>query len=478
MDFSSLTFLFIFFPIFLALYLLAKPSFRLFLVSIANIFFIAAGQFIALLWLAGIALVGYAFGRLIESKKNKGLKTSGLILFGIGMNLGLLIIFKLLGTYGINPSFKQIFPSFSGIVAPLGLSYITFQIISYIVDVSRGTIPAENDIVKFITYILFFPKLVSGPITRYKQFNDQLSSLNPTIDNIAGGLRRVLIGVLKRILIANQLGQVANAVFNLPTPNIVPLFAWLALIAYTLQIYFDFSGYSDIAVGLGQIIGITLPENFNYPYIAQSISDFWRRWHITLSMWFREYVFYPLERHRIRFAGQQINLVIVFLLTGLWHGPTFTYLFWGLLHGLAIAFESTDGGRWLKTVWKPVRHLYAMFIIMLGWVFFRSPNISFAFGFITRLLGNKSGIYPLAFSQTSPLPFIEPSFVIVTIVAMLFSLPIMSVWKKFRGRMETSNISHFFFLQAIEDIAIIIFFVLSIAAQVSGTFQPNIYTKF
>src|SRR5690349_7412227 len=160
-----------------------------------------------------------------------------------------------------------------------------------------------------------------------------------------------------------------------------PLFAWLALIAYTLQIYFDFSGYTDIALGLGKMIGITLPENFNYPYMAQGISDFWRRWHITLSTWFREYVFYPLERRKLRFAGQQINLVIVFLLTGLWHGPTLTFLVWGLLHGLAIAFESAGGGRWMKTQWRPLRHLYAISVIMLGWVFFRSPNLNYAFEF-------------------------------------------------------------------------------------------------
>jgi alginate O-acetyltransferase complex protein AlgI len=239
---------------------------------------------------------------------------------------------------------------------------------------------------------------------------------------------------VKRILIANQLGVVANAVFNLPAPNVEPLFAWLALIAYSLQIYFDFSGYTDVALGLGKIIGITLPENFNYPYTAQSISDFWRRWHITLSTWFREYVFYPLERRRSRFTNQQVNLIIVFLLTGLWHGPTLTFLSWGLLHGLAIAFESAGGGRWLKNIWQPLRHLYAIVIILLGWVFFRSPNLEYAFGFVSRLVGNRSGISPLPFSQTTPFPFIEPSFLIIAIAGLLFSLPIASLWQNARRR--------------------------------------------
>jgi len=478
MDFSSLNFLFVFFPIFISIYLLAKPSLRLFLISIANILFIATGQYITLLWLIGIALLGYAVGRLVELHKKNGLNPYRWVWVGVGANLGLLIIFKLLATYGINPVFRTIFPQFSDVVAPLGLSYVTFQTISYIVDVFRGTIPAENDIVKFMAYILFFPKLVSGPIVRYKQFRDQISSLDPTIDDISGGLRRVLIGVLKRILMANQLGIVANAVFNLPTPNIAPLFAWLALIAYTLQIYYDFSGYSDIALGLGKIVGITMPENFNYPYTAQSISDFWRRWHITLSTWFREYVFFPLERRKIGMAGQQINLVIVFILTGLWHGPTLTYLIWGLLHGLAIAFESAGGGKWIKSMWQPLRHLYAISVILIGWVFFRSPSIDFALEFISRLLGNTSGLHPLPFSQTSPIPFIEPSFVIIMIAALLFSLPITSVWRKFRVGLESSNTSYFFFLQAVEDIVIVMFFVLSIAAQISGAFLPNIYAKF
>jgi alginate O-acetyltransferase complex protein AlgI len=365
-----------------------------------------------------------------------------------------------------------------GVVALLGLSYITFQVISYLVDVSRGTILAEKDIVKFTAYILFFPKLVSGPITRYKQFREQISTLDPTVVDIAGGLRRVLLGVVKRILIANQLGVVANAVFNLPTPNVEPLFAWLALIAYSLQIYFDFSGYTDVALGLGKIIGITLPENFNYPYTAQSISDFWRRWHITLSTWFREYVFYPLERRRSRFTNQQVNLIIVFLLTGLWHGPTLTFLSWGLLHGLAIAFESAGGGRWLKNIWQPLRHLYAIVIILLGWVFFRSPNLEYAFGFVSRLVGNRSGISPLPFSQTTPFPFIEPSFLIIVIAGLLFSLPVASLWQNARRRFEGSNMRYFFLLQATEDIVVLALFILSVAAHLSGTFFPNIYAKF
>jgi alginate O-acetyltransferase complex protein AlgI len=413
----------------------------------------------------------------MEANKEKKDTLSLLLWSGIAINIAILTLFKVTATYGIHPVLFAPFPS-GGVVSLLGLSYIAFQIISYLIDVSRGTIPAEQDAIKFMAYVLFFPKLVSGPITRYKQFRDQISSLNPDIIEVAGGLRRVLVGVIKRILIANQLGVVANAGFNLPAPNIEPHFAWLALIAYSLQIYFDFSGYTDVALGLGRMIGITLPENFSYPYTAQSISDFWRRWHITLSTWFREYVFYPLERHRTALTNQQINLVIVFLLTGLWHGPTLTFIAWGLIHGLAIAFESAGGGRWLKDLWRPLRHLYAMSIVMLSWVFFRSPDLNYAFGFLGRLLGNRSGITLLPFSQTSPFPFIEPSFLIITAVAMIFSMPVLSFWQTLRKRFENTNGLNAISLQVVEDAAVLALFVLSVAAHVSGAFFPNIYAKF
>ena len=477
MDLSSLTFLFIFFPVFFVLYLISRPSLRLALVSVANVAFILIGQPWALLPLLGISLVGYFAGRLMEGNQGKPGIVSVWMWLGIGINLVLLAVAKFAGAYGIElPSVGSV--PLGGIISLLGLSYITFQNISYIVDVSRGNIPAERNVIRFAAYILFFPKLISGPITRYKLFRDQLAALDPSAAEIAGGFRRVLIGVIKRILIASQLGIFANAVFDLPTPNVEPHIAWLALLAYSLQIYFDFSGYTDVALGLGRMIGITLPENFNYPYTAQSISDFWRRWHITLSTWFREYVFYPLERRKLRFGGQQLNLILVFLLTGLWHGPTLTFIAWGLLHGLAIAFESAGGARWMKNLWRPLRHLYALSIIILGWVFFRSSSLDFAFGFIGRLIGNRSGITPMPFSQTSPLPFIEPSFVLITVVACIFSLPAASLWMNVRKRFETLNPLQILPLQLAEDLVVLAFFVLSVAAHVSGTFLPNIYAKF
>lgn len=475
MDFTTLLFLFAFLPSFIFLWLVVKAEYRLTLIFILNLGFIVIGQPTSLLPLVIIAVIGYGIGRSLDSMKARGKNSSLLMWIGICLAVLLLLGQKILVGYGLSgrlgksSNFLDIFPL-------LGMSYITFQIISYIVDVSRGTISSEHNFFKFISYVLFFPKIVSGPIMRYKPFMSQIANLSPTWDKMAMGLRRILIGVVKRLLIANQLGVVADAVFNLKIPNVSPLFAWLALIAYTFQIYFDFSGYTDIAIGLGEFIGITLPENFNYPYTAQSIGDFWRRWHITLSSWFREYVFYPLERRRTILNGQKTNLFIVFLLTGLWHGLTLNYLIWGGIHGLAIVLES--GSSWQKTIWRPLRHISTLLVIMLGWIFFRSPTLKFAFAFIGRLAGNEKGVSLQAFSQTTPLPFIEPSFLILLAVAVLFSMPVVNVWVKIRQHLTNVNQLYLIPLQAFEDVVIIVLFLLSVGSLLSGAFHPSIYATF
>jgi alginate O-acetyltransferase complex protein AlgI len=313
---------------------------------------------------------------------------------------------------------------------------------------------------------------------QYKPFADQLPGLAPSTDDLAAGIRRILAGFIKSTVIANQLALVANAGFNLPTPNLTPGWAWLVLIAYTLQIYFDFSGYTDMAVGLGQTLGIRLPENFNYPYIAQSVSEFWRRWHMTLSAFFREYVFYPLERRRLPFAGQQINILIVFLLTGLWHGFNPTFIVWGLLHGAAIALESLGFGRWLKNIWRPLRHIYTLAFVTFSWIFFRANSLSFAYNFLKRLAGNTDKLTVLPFSQTQPIPILEPSFLIILGVAVIFSLPLKQIWDNLRLRREKSTPASFFLWQISEDLFLVFFAILGLALALSNSFLPNLYAKF
>ncbi|MGC1377652.1 MAG: MBOAT family O-acyltransferase [Anaerolineales bacterium] len=483
MDFTSPLFLFLFFPVFIVAYLISTQRIRLPLVLAASIVFLIWGQITALWWLTGILVAAYALGLAISRVKKNGLSGKGLLWLGVGSVVALLSFFKFMSAYGTAGLSWLYIPAawtkpISGLVAPLGLSYVAFQVISYLVDVWKGNTPAEKNFLSLGAYLLFFPKVVSGPLVRYQPFLEQLSQLAPSAEDVAAGLRRLLVGFIKRTLIANQLALVANAVFDLPGPNVKPLFAWLGLIAFALQIFFDFAGYTDMAIGLGMMIGVRLPENFNYPYIAQSASEFWRRWHITLSTWFREYVFFPLERRRLKWGGQQINIVIVFLLTGLWHGFKPTFIVWGLLYGVAIALESVGFGRWLKNVWRPLRHLYTLLIILAGWVFFRSNSLDFAFGFFLRLAGKTSGLTPLPFNQTTPLPFIEPSFVLALIVGIIFSLPLLPAWNRFRAKVENAKAAWYFGFQTTEDILLIAFFILGLAAAVSSTFLPDIYAKF
>jgi alginate O-acetyltransferase complex protein AlgI len=483
MELSSTLFLFLFLPVFLLIYLVSAQRLRLPIVLVASIIFLTWGGRMALAWLGCILISGYLVGLAIVMVKEKSNHSKKWLWVGIGINLALLSFFKFSTAYGADGFAWFHLPQnwvapVAGLAVPIGLSYVTFQMISYLVDVWKGNTTVEKNFIALSAYLLFFPKLISGPITRYKPFALQMEQLNPSTDDIATGFRRLLAGFVKRALIANQLALMANAVFNLPTANIEPKFAWLALIAYTLQIFFDFSGYTDMAIGLGIMIGVRLPENFDFPYISQSISEFWRRWHITLSTWFREYVFYPLERQRFRWAGQQINILIVFLLTGLWHGFKPTFIVWGLLHGFALALESLGLGRLLKQAWQPIRHVYTLVIVAVGWVFFRSNSIRFSYWFFRRLAGDTSGLTLLPFSVSTPMPFIEPSFILALMAGVFFALPISSIWKQIRLGLEKRQEYFFFPFQIFEDVALVLLFILGLALLLSNTFLPNLYAKF
>ena len=481
MDLTSLHFLFLFLPLFTLLYLVPHRELRLLLITIASLVFLAWGGLNALRWLSLILLTAYFVGLSLSSEKGKG--KAIWLWIGVGINLGLLSLFKIHTAYGPELIAMSGFPDslrqpFSSLTVPIGISFVTFQAISYLVDVRRGTIPAERNLLRFAAYLFFFPKLVSGPLMRYGPFVNQLYEVDPSLEDMAAGIRRLFLGFIKRTLIANQVAVLANAVFNQPLPTVAPHFAWLALLAYALQIYFDFAGYTDMAIGLGLMVGIRLPENFNHPYIARSVSDFWRRWHMTLTAWFREYVFYPLERRRFRWGGQQINILIVFMLTGLWHGFRPAYLAWGLLHGLALAMESLGFGRWLSRLWRPLQHIYALTIVLIGWVLFRSDNLPFAAAFFRRLAGDTTGLAPLPFSQTTPLPFADPSVVLAIIAGILFSIPLASLWAPRKTEIEHAAPAPQILFQAVNDFVLVALFILGLAASLSQTFLPNIYAAF
>jgi len=409
----------------------------------------------------GLIIANFFIGKNLRSTIGDK-KRSTLIWAGILINIGILAFFKIWQGFGF----------------PLGLSYVSFQLLSYLLDVNKQTIEGEEDFLKFSFYILLFPKILVGPITRYGPLKDQIGNFDVTPEGVAAGIHRFIIGLGKKVLIADILARITDPVFSLHKPIIAPWLAWFVLASFALQLYFDFSGYTDMAIGLGQMMGLRFLENFNLPYISKSVSEFWRRWHISLSSWFRDYVFYPLERKRLKWLGQPINILIVFSLTGLWHGITWNYLVWGMLHGSAIVFESTGLGRRLRTFWPPIQHLYALTIILFSWVFFRSPNIYFALRFLLRLAGDTKGLSPLIFQMTSPLPIIDPTIILAFILGIVFCFPVGQWIEQIVNRLAKDASLIKLPFQIIYDISLLLLFTTSVAALISSSFAPGIYGKF
>lgn len=456
MDFVSPAFLFLFLPLFFLIYSLSFKQLKLLLGIAGSLVFYAWGNSQHVFWIIGLILFAYIIGRLQDLYRGEPLAL--FIVWG-----GSFLVIALLMGFKIQ----------TNVAYPLGLSYVTFQIISYFVDVQKSSGNYEKDFLKFSFYLLLFPKILVGPIVPYRQVKPQLSELRSDPQVMADGLRRFLKGFAKKVLIADTLGTVVTPIFELQSPVIMPGIAWLVIISYTLQLYYDFSGYTDMAIGLGNMMGVRFMENFNAPYLSRSISDFWRRWHISLSTWFREIVFYPLERRRFKWYGQQINIMVVFVLTGLWHGVTSNFLLWGLLHGAALVFESTLLGRKLRNLWLPLQHVYALSVIIVGWVIFRSPTIDFAYDYFRRLAGDMRGIQILPFEMTSPLPFIEPTFLIALLVGILLCLPLNDWLHRFIPQLEDS-----FPLRIISDIGLFFIFIVALASVASASYRPGIYGGF
>ncbi len=472
MNFNTALFLFLFLPFFLIAYFIAQPRWRPVLGILASALFYAWGSAVNLVFIAALIVVNYALARQFTSRFSKWILPLGLL-----VNVGALAFFKLFLAYGY-PLFlglDRFFPArltslLDSLTFPLGLSFISFQLISYLLDVHKGTVQPEKNFIAFAFYVMMFPKLLVGPIVRYRSVAEQLPS--PTIDSdqIANGIRRFLKGFAKKILIADVLGITVDAVFGLPTFALTPAYAWMGLVGYALQIYFDFSGYTDMAIGLAMMMGFRFIENFDLPYLAQSIGDFWRRWHISLSTWFRDYVFFPLERKRIPVIGQSLNILIVFLLTGLWHGVTVNFVAWGLLHGFFIVLENLFLNRWLQKSFQPIRHLYALTIILFTWLIFRSPSLEYAIEYLRVLGGMMQESFPLSFHDTRPLPFIEPSFLIALVAGLVFALPF--------GVRFQSDEQRSFVRTLAGDILLIALFILSIGMMAVNGFVPGIYEGF
>ena len=346
---------------------------------IASIFFYFWGEplFIWILFLQ--IFINYFLALLFTKTIKTEILSKFILVFSVSVNLLLLIFLRdskfLISNLGIPIELPELVNDF---YFPVGISFITFTSLSYLLDVSKGAIPAVKSILLYANYILFFPKIIQGPIQEFNKFNEDYQSPKISVSNIYDGLGRFTIGLAKKVIIADSLHNVAQSVFSADITKVDFSLSWYGLIAFGLQIYFDFSGYTDMALGVGRILGFSMPENFNHPYASTSIADFWRRWHMTLTGWFRKYIFYPLE-FRLKNLGnfrQPLNLMIVFLLTGLWHGISPNYLVWGAYFGFLLALESVGLGKLLKRIPLVFQHLYSLFFILAGWVFFRlrSPS--------------------------------------------------------------------------------------------------------
>ncbi len=375
MVFSSMLFLWIFLPVVLALGLLfRKPSVQNILLLIASLIFYAWGEPRHLLLLLVSIIMNWAFGLLID--RYAGRKKLFLFL-DIAANLGLLGYFKyanfILNTLDhLLPMVKL--PRY-GITLPIGISFFTFQAMSYVIDLYRGEYKVQKDPLKLALYISFFPQLIAGPIVKYRDIDRELADRSMTMENLAAGFRRFIYGLGKKVIIANTVAQAADRIFGIDRSQMTGLMAWAGALLYTMQIYYDFSGYSDMAIGLGRMFGFHFLENFNYPYVARSITEFWRRWHISLSSWFREYLYIPLGGNRKGTLRTYVNLFIVFATTGLWHGASWNFVGWGLYHGFFMIIERL-GFRKILDKCPVLNWIYTFLVVMAGWIFFRVEHVS------------------------------------------------------------------------------------------------------
>ena len=385
MLFSSNVFLYFYIPIVLGLYFLVPRSWRNVVLFLVSLFFYGWGEPVYVLLMVATIALNYICGYFIHRRKEQGKSAKTALVVGVVLNLSILGFFKYAGflmgsLQSLLPMVKLPVPE---VALPIGISFYVFQSMSYIIDVYRDDAPVQKNPIAFGTYVTLFPQLIAGPIVRYADVAQQLQNRREKLDVFASGVRLFVVGLAKKVLLANQMGALWEYLQTQPGM----LAAWVGIVAYSLQLYFDFSGYSDMAIGLGRMFGFEFLINFNYPYIARSITDFWRRWHISLSTWFKEYVYIPLGGNRKGLKRQIVNLLIVWGLTGFWHGASWNFLLWGLYYGVLLILEKVFLLKWLEKLPGAVRHVYSMLAVLLGWALFYFEDITALGGFFGRLFG-------------------------------------------------------------------------------------------
>ena len=457
MLFSSISFLYYFLPCVLVMYFLVPRHFKNIILLISSLFFYAWGEPRLVLLMSATIAIGYVLGLLMEkdAKHKKLYLVIALISF-----LGALGYFKYTDFFidNINKVTGLSIPMLR-IALPIGISFYTFQILSYNIDVYRGEVNAQKNVIHLATYITMFPQLIAGPIVRYKDVAVQLESREHSIEKVAQGIRRFVLGLAKKILIANVLGEICET-FRMSNDKSV-LFYWMYAIAFSLHIYFDFSGYSDMAIGLGKIFGFDFMENFNYPYISKSITEFWRRWHISLGSWFRDYVYIPMGGSRVSVARHLFNIMVVWMLTGFWHGAAWNFIIWGLYFAILLVIEKTFLLKYLEHS-KALSHVYVLFTVMISFVIFNATSLSQVLTDIGGLFGSGN----LSFVSAEAIYYLK-SYAVIFVFAILGATPfpkrLVSKWKT---------------LQYAEPVVLLVLLVVITAYLVDGSFNPFLYFRF
>jgi alginate O-acetyltransferase complex protein AlgI len=493
--FSSIVFLFLFLPLVLLIYHFLPKKIRNVFLMLASLLFYFWGE----QWLVWIILVStgidYFCGLLISGAllgKSPELLEKGVARLGyqkaglfisLMSNLAFLAYFKYANFFVENIQYAcsamgmsaTPIEGFSEIALPLGISFYTFQSMSYTIDVYRGNVKATRNFLNFACYVTMFPQLVAGPIVRYRDIELQLLNHSVKLSDAAFGIRRFIYGLAKKVLIANTLAQVADRVFDLPASEMGCSVAWLGVVCYALQIYFDFSGYSDMAIGLGHMLGFTFLENFNYPYVADSMQDFWRRWHISLSSWFRDYLYIPLGGNRCPAWRVYMNLLIVFVLCGFWHGASWNFIVWGLFHGCFLILERLGALRVLGQLPRAIRHAYVLLVVLISWVWFRTETLTEAVGMLSAMFG----FSPVGVEGPSLNEFMDVQLFYTLLFGVILSTPVYRLFREFR--FSTVSRGGKVLSGAYQSVSVmwglVLFFIVAVSLA-SGIYNPFIYFRF
>ena len=467
MVFSSLYFLFLYLPAVLLIYYLSPLRWRNAVLLVFNLIFYGWGEPLYIVIMFASTAIDYTHGMLVQRCKLRGNDRGArmAVASSVIFNLALLFFFKywdfLAGSFAaIGLNFMPVL----GIELPIGISFYTFQTMSYTIDDYRGDARVQKNIVTFGTFVTLFPQLIAGPILQYKDLDEQLEVRTHSPERFASGVQVFLVGLAKKVLLANNIGMLWDVFKATPTAELTVLGSWLGILAFTFQIYFDFSGYSDMAVGMGRMLGFEFMRNFNYPYISRSITEFWRRWHISLGNWFREYLYIPLGGNRVSRPRLLLNLLIVWAATGIWHGANWTFLLWGLYYGVLLVLEKLVWGKALARLPAAVRHIYTLFFVIIGWVIFDLETLGHVGGYLRGMFG-LSGAGLLDDAALYYLGSYLPTLIILA----LASTPLaVRLWEKLPRRA----------VQAALPVLLVLCLTVSTAYLVDATYNPFLYFRF